>query len=140
MCIRDSITLICINCNYTWNTTVGRADQQPKCSRCGAIKIAVLQKYNKNLAKLLSKKDRTKKENKEVLRIHKNASLVLSYGKFALYVLMGRGIGSDTAARILRKFNKSELKKSDEMRIKLLREILKAELTYVRTRGFWPNN
>ena len=135
-----NITLVCINCNYTWNTTVGRADQQPRCSRCGAIKIAVLQKYNKDSAKLLSKKDRTKKENKEVLRIHKNASLVLSYGKFALYVLMGRGIGSDTAARILRKFNRSELKKSDEMRIKLLREILKAELTYARTRGFWPNN
>ena len=131
------ITLVCTNCNHKWNTTVRRADARPKCSNCNAIKIMVLRRYNKDLAKLLTKKERTNEEDKEVKRLHKNASLVLNYGKTALLALMGRGIGPDTAARILRRYNKTELEKSDELQIRFLRDILKAELNYARTRGFW---
>jgi len=131
------ITLVCTNCNYKWNTTVRRADEKPKCPNCSAIKIAILRRHNRDLAKILTKKDRTKEENKEIKRLHKNASLVLSYGKPALLALVGRGIGPDTAARILRRYNTSDLKKSEELQIKFLRDILKAELTYARTRGFW---
>ena len=134
-----NITLICTNCNHSWNTSVSRSDLQPKCSKCGAIKITVLRRYNKEMAKLLSKKERTKEENREVKRLHKNASLVLSYRRYALLALMARGIGPDTAARILRRYNRRELEKSEEIEIKFLRDILKAELTYARTRGFWDN-
>jgi len=52
---------------------------------------------------------------------------------------MGRGIGPDTASRILRRYQKNDLKNSDETLIKFLRDLLKAELTYARTRGFWDN-
>ncbi len=131
------ISLICTNCNNSWTTSVGRADVKPKCPKCGAIKIAAIRRYNKELAKLLVKKDRTKEEDKEVKRLLKNASLVLSYKKFALLALMGRGIGPDTAARILRRYNWRELEKSEELELKFLRDILKAELNYARTRGFW---
>ena len=133
----NDITLVCTNCNHKWNTTVRRADAKPKCSNCNAIKIMVLRRYNKNLAKLLTKKERTTEEDKEVKRLHKNASLVLNYGKIALLSLIGRGIGPDTAARILRRYNRTELEKSDELQIRYLRDILKAELNYARTRGFW---
>ncbi len=131
------IVLVCTNCNKKWNTTVGRADVQPKCSSCGAIKIAVLRRYNKKLAKVLTKKERTSEENKEIKRLHKNASLVLTYGKVAIMALMGRGIGPDTAARVLRRYDRMELEKSEELQLKFLRDILKAELNYARTRGFW---
>ena len=131
------ITLVCTNCNKKWNTTVGRADVQPKCSSCGAIKIAVLRRYNKKLARVLTKKERTSEENKEVKRLHKNASLVLTYGKVAIMALVGRGIGPDTAARALRRYDRMELEKSEELQLKFLRDILKAELNYARTRGFW---
>jgi ATP-dependent Lhr-like helicase len=134
------ITLVCTNCSHTWNTSVKRADDKLKCSNCNAIKIAVLRRYNKDLAKILTKKVRTKEETKEAKRLFKNASLVLSYGKSALLALVGRGIGPDTAVRILRKYNVTELQKSEELQIKFLRDILKAELTYARTRGFWDNN
>jgi ATP-dependent Lhr-like helicase len=133
------ITLVCTNCNHAWNTTVRRADVKPRCPQCSAIKIAVLRRYNRNLARLLTKKERTKEEDKELKRLHKNASLVLTYGKTALLALMGRGIGPDTAARILRRYNKAELEKSEELQIKFLRDILRAELNYARTRGFWDN-
>jgi len=134
------ISLVCTNCNNIWNTSVGRADKKPKCPKCGAIKIAVLSRRNRGMAKILTKKGRTKEENKEAKRLHKNASLVLSYGKAALIALAGRGIGPDTAARILGRYNISELEKLEEVQIKFLRDILKAELTYARTRGFWDSD
>ncbi len=133
------VTLVCTNCNHTWDSSVRRTDAKPSCPKCSAIKIAVLPRYNKDFAKLLKKKRRTKEEDKEVKRLHKNASLVLTYGKNGLMTLVGRGIGPDTAARILRRYNSMELEKSDELQIKFLRDILKAELTYARTRGFWDN-
>jgi ATP-dependent Lhr-like helicase len=134
------ISLVCTNCNHSWNSSVRRTDAKPKCSKCGAIKIAVLRRYNRDLAKILKKKHRTSEENKELKRLHKNAGLVLSYGKPALLALVGRGIGPDTAARILRKYNTAQLEKAEEIQIKFFRDILKAELTYARTRGFWDNN
>jgi len=134
-----NIVLVCVNCNKSWSTVVRRVDDKPKCPNCGAIKISVLGRRTKGLAKLLTKKQKTKEEEKELRRLHKNASLTLSYGKPAVLVLVGRGIGPDTASRILRKYNISELLKSEEHQIKLLRDILKAELTYARTRGFWDN-
>jgi ATP-dependent Lhr-like helicase len=133
------ITMVCTNCHHSWNTVAGRASLQPTCSKCGAIKIAVVRRYNKKFLPLLSKKHRTAEENKEVQRLHKNASLVLSYGKFAVLALVGRGIGPDTAARILRRYNKLELAKSEEREIKFLRDILQAELQYAKTRGFWDS-
>jgi ATP-dependent Lhr-like helicase len=133
------ITMVCINCHHSWNTVVNRASMQPTCSKCGAIKIAVIRRYNKKFLPLLSKKHRTSEENKEVQRLHKNASLVLSYGRFALLALVGRGIGPDSAARILGRYNKLELTKSEEKEIKFLRDILQAELQYAKTRGFWDS-
>jgi len=134
-----NIILICTNCHHSWNSSVNRIDLQPKCSKCGAIKIIGLRRYNKDLKKLLDKKDLTKEETKELKRLHKNASLVLSYGRFALIALMARGIGPDTAARILRRYSRRELEKNEEIEIKFLRDILKSELTYARTRGFWDS-
>jgi len=134
-----SITLVCTNCGHNWNKTMGRTNDKPICSKCGAIKIAVLRSYNKNAGKLLFKKNRSEDENKEVRRLHKNASLVLSYGRFAVMTLMSRGIGPDTAARILRRYNFLSLKKSEEDELKLLKDIHAAELKYAQTRGFWDN-
>jgi ATP-dependent Lhr-like helicase len=131
------VTMMCTNCHHSWNTAAGRVSMQPTCSRCGAIKIVMVRRYDKRFLPLLSKKHRTAEENKEVKRLHKNASLVLSYGKFAVLALVGRGIGPDTAARILGRYNKLELTKSEEREIKFLRDILQAELQYAKTRGFW---
>jgi ATP-dependent Lhr-like helicase len=57
------------------------------------------------------------------------ATLVSNYGKRALLVLAGRGIGATTAARIL--------KPGLTDRHSILREIAKAEKEYARTRPFW---
>lgn len=133
----SEIYLLCMNCRNIWSTRVKRVDKKPKCPRCDAIKIAVLREYNKDSARLLSKKELSKEEQRELRRLHKNASIVLSYGKYGLFVLVGRGIGPDTAARILRRYDLSKVEKSEELQIKFLKDILNAELQYARTRGFW---
>jgi ATP-dependent Lhr-like helicase len=71
----------------------------------------------------------TEEEGKEIRRMFKNASLVREHGKRAMIALAGRGIGPDTAARVLSSFYEDE----DEF----LRDILSAELTYARTKRIW---
>jgi len=61
-------------------------------------------------------------------KLEKSASLVANYGKKAIFTMAGYGIGTDTAARILAKQKDG---------YELLKEILKAELNYARTRRFW---
>ena len=135
----SEISLICTNCKYSMNTKVYRIKEKPKCPKCGAIKLAVVRRYNKNKVKKILKKSNTDEEKKKQKRIHKNASLVLSYGKPAILALSARGIGPDTAARILRKYLSDDLMHSEELQINFLKDILKAELTYARTRGFWDD-
>ena len=132
-----AITLACTNCYHTWDSHVRRTPKKPQCPQCKAIKIAVLRRHLRNDATLLSKSHPKKEEQKTIQRLHKNASLILSYGYPAILTQMARGIGPDTAARILRKFDRSTLDKTEEESLRLLREILRAEIHYARTRGFW---
>ena len=62
-------------------------------------------------------------------KVQRNAELVRTHGHDAILCLMGRGIGEETATRILRG--------PDGDRIRLLRAIHNAELQYARTRPFW---
>ena len=63
-------------------------------------------------------------------RAWKVSSLINNFGKQAVLVLAGHGIGADTAARILRDYIDE-----DEM----YKQIYKAERQYIITRGFWDN-
>jgi len=133
------IVLACVNCHHTWSTTVGRAPVHPKCSQCNAIKIAAIAEYRSEEIDLFKKKTLTSAEKAAYRRLLKNASLILTFGKPAIACLMARGIGPDTAARILRKYDTIELLKSEEAQLKFLRDIHKAEIHYAQTKGFWDS-
>jgi len=91
--------------------------------------IAALNSYNRDIIRLVKKRDLKEEEEKELRRLFKNASLVQGNGRKAMLAFAGRGIGADTAARILSSFSENE----DD----LLRDILSAEVTYARTKRFW---
>ncbi len=133
----NDIILFCVNCKYSWYTRVERLDLQPKCPRCGAIKLVALKEYEKEQLKLI--REGKSKNIKELRKLYRNSSLVVAHGKYAILSLMGRGIGPEVASRILSKYSKQELQKSETTRLKFLKDILKAELNYARTRGFWDN-
>jgi ATP-dependent Lhr-like helicase len=91
--------------------------------------VAALSSYEKEKIKLLKKQKPTDDEKKEIKKLYKNASLVSSNGKKAMVALCGRGIGPDTASRILTSFQEDE----DDF----LRDILVAEINYAKTKRFW---
>lgn len=125
----EQLFMTCLNCRAQWKLKVGDAPRHVHCERCGGKMVAALHPYNREHAKLLSKKKLTEEEEAEVRRMYKSASLVNKNGRKALLCLAGRGVGPDTAARVLAGFHENE----DEF----LREILAAEITYARTKRFW---
>ena len=131
------VALICVNCTHLWHQSVQTAPVHPKCPKCGAIRVAVLPSYREDEAKVLKKRSLTAEDKREIRRLGKNASLVLGYGKPAILALMGRGIGPDTASRILQRYDFVELARSEDMMMKFLQDIHKAEIHYAKTRGFW---
>ena len=72
----------------------------------------------------------TTEEKRKFSRAWKVSSLVENFGKTAIIVLSGYGIGADTAARILRNMVDEE---------HLYRQIYEAERQYIMTRGFWDS-
>ena len=118
-----------------WDSTrtVSTMDDIVECPVCGSKMIAVLPPTDKEFTKIVAKrvagKLLTKSEEKKYRAGGLMATLVSDYGKRALLVLAGRGIGATTAARIL--------KPGLTDRHSLLREIAKAEKEYARTRPFW---
>ena len=73
--------------------------------------------------------EEAKVEKKRVMRVYRNANLVLSHGIPAVIALAARGIGPEAASRIIRKAEGSEWR--------LYRYILEAERQYTSTRRFW---
>ena len=80
-----------------------------------------------------SQKDRKKitaDEKYKFDRAWKVASLVENFGKIAISVISGYGVGADTAAIMLRNMVDGE---------HLFKQIYEAERQYVVTRGFWDS-
>ncbi|MBM4237461.1 MAG: ATP-dependent helicase, partial [Euryarchaeota archaeon] len=125
----ETIHLTCLNCSNQWRSKPRDAPRRIVCPKCGGVMVAALFPFNKEHVKLLRKKSLTEEERKEIQRIFKNANLVREHGRKALLALSGRGVGPDTAARVLSGFYENE----DEF----LRDILSAEMNYARTKKFW---
>jgi ATP-dependent Lhr-like helicase len=126
--------MICMAENH-WNSvrTITTMEDIVTCPICGSKMIGVLQLSDNDFPKLLEKRLRgvtlTKEEEKKYKAAALTAELVSRYGKTALLVLAGRGIGATTAARIL--------SPGLEERLQILRAIAKAEIQYERTRSYW---
>ncbi|HZL22159.1 MAG TPA: Lhr helicase, partial [Nitrososphaeraceae archaeon] len=104
------------------------------CPYCKSRLVTSTFWYDIDLRKIITKKLERKKlpaeDDHKFERAWKVASLINNFGKQAVLVLAGHGIGADTAARILRDYIDE-----DEM----YKQIYKAERQYIITRGFWDN-
>jgi ATP-dependent Lhr-like helicase len=104
-----------------------------RCRKCSAILIGyVPYRYVNEAHKFIKKHIKGAKladqNEKHYNMIHDSAALVVAHGKDAALVLAGRGIGPQTAARILAKGFKDK---------DLLNEILQAEKQFAKTKRFW---
>jgi ATP-dependent Lhr-like helicase len=124
----ERIKLLCLRCKRTHTKRVGNLSDKISCQNCGAKLVAAIPTYE-DFSSLLRKKKLNKKEIKTVKRLYKNANLILGSGKRAVLALRARGVGPDTAAKLLHMHYVTEEE--------FLRKILSAEITYARTRRFW---
>lgn len=127
----ETLYASCINCQSQYRFRVGDAPKRFKCQNCGGIMIAVLKEYDRDKIRLFGK-DRdqlSSEEKKDIARIKRIANIVNENGKKASMALAGRGVGPDSASRILRTRHIDE----DEF----LRDILSAEVLFAKNKRFW---
>lgn len=125
------VLLACCACAATRSTTVADLPRRIACRRCTSNQVAVLRPWNEDQVPLLRNKGTLSAEQAaERARMQRNGALVAGFGGAAARLLVARGIGPDTAARILQKAG-------DPANPLFWRELLEAELTFARTSAFW---
>jgi len=109
--------------------------EQPSCRKCGSKLLTVLYRSQdaNRLGDVLRRRHEgsslTEEELKELTQARRAADLVLSYGRKALIALEVKGVGPETASRILGKMHPKEAE--------FCMDLLKAKIQYLRTREFW---
>ena len=127
--------LVCARCGK-WERVVETREVKSIliCPYCKARQITTTYYSDYDLPKIIRKKHEGKKlsadEKHKFNRAWKVSSLVENFGKIAITVMSGYGVGADTAARILRNMIDEE---------HLFKQIYEAERQYVVTRGFWDS-
>lgn len=125
--------LICIRCGK-WERLVETREivDSISCKKCGSRLITTTFSSDYELSKIILNKlkgsEINSEQNHKFERAWKTASLINNFGKKAITVLSGYGIGVETAARILRNYVDDE---------NLYKNIYDAERQYVTNRGFW---
>ncbi|QUC64484.1 DEAD/DEAH box helicase [Nitrosopumilus sp. K4] len=127
--------LICARCGK-WERVIETNEVKNIliCPYCKGRQITATFYSDYDLPKIIRKKHDGKKltseEKHKFDRAWKVSSLIENFGKTAITVISGYGVGADTAARILRNMVDEE---------HLLKQIYEAERQYVVTRGFWDS-
>ena len=130
--MNDRVLLFCVSCKR-WKSLrpVERVADQPECPLCSSRMIAALKPWEEEEIAVVRKpeKKKTAEDRRRTKRVFRNANLVLSYGKTAAIALASRGLGPETATRVVGKRQRDEME--------FYRDILKAEREYARTKRFW---
>ncbi|HEY1198534.1 MAG TPA: DEAD/DEAH box helicase [Thermoplasmata archaeon] len=148
---KEPLTLVCLRCGFVRTTSPSRykAEGGSRCLLCHGSLSAVLSPRRTEEVDRLSayaKRKRAREKPAPGRRVRReralpagtetlvrtgytSAELVAHYGERALYALAGRGIGPETARRLLMR-----LYRDDNA---FFTEILRAERAYARTRVFW---
>jgi ATP-dependent Lhr-like helicase len=130
--MNDHVLLFCLNCKkYSAKKRVQDVDDPPVCPVCGSKLIAALKPWERDEMEMAKHPEKLKTEDEKlkVKRVYRNGNIVLSHGKKAVIALASRGLGPETASRVIAKLKEDE----DDF----YRDILRAERDYVRTRRFW---
>jgi ATP-dependent Lhr-like helicase len=131
-----TVTLLCMKCGEWSNQEkIKTLPDEPECGNCCSKLLALLYRNQDvnhlkgALRRRRESKELTEEELKELSQARRKADLILSYGKNAIRALEVKGVGPETASRILGKMHPNE----DEFYL----DLLKAKIQFLRTREFW---
>jgi len=126
--MNERITMICLRCKAPTRVRVARFETiERACVICKATMRAVAREGLSDELKKWVSADDEKTRN----RMMRNAEMVKNRGLDAVLCLMARGVGEETATRILRAYPPGCERDS------LLKAIHEAEVQYAKTRRFW---
>ncbi len=125
--------LLCFSCGRYESVVKTNDVKEPMvCPLCRSRLITETYSSDIELPKIILKKKAghalNEEEEKKFRRAWKTSSLIQQFGKRAIVILSGYGVGVDTAARIIRRTGDED---------QFYRNIYLAEKNYVATRGFW---
>lgn len=125
--LSERCILVCLNCHNVQRSRVNRLELGVgDCAICGgSMRCCGPERMEEMMLGWVKSRD-----PKDRARMQKNAELLNNHGFEAILCLMGRGIGEETATRILRGFR-------TDSRTGLLRSIHNSEIEYARTRRYW---
>jgi len=132
------VSLLCLSCgNQMEEKRIRELPERLVCEKCGAGLLARL-RFGQDpkmvqdiLKRRLDGEELTPEELEQLTHARRTADLILSYGRKALIAFLVRGIGPETAFRILGKMHPDE----DEFYM----DLLKAKIQYLRTRPYWED-
>jgi ATP-dependent Lhr-like helicase len=131
--LNSKVRLLCINCGKYSMVEIVKDIKELRCSHCQSKLIAVLKPHREEAQNIVKKwlkgVELTDEEKIKLEFIKKSADLVIDCGKDAAIVLAGRGIGPQTAIRILYKPRRNE----DD----LFKHILEAEREFIKNKKYW---
>ena len=129
-------SLLCLHCgNQLEQKRIRELPERLTCEKCGSGLLADLHPFQdpKALIDILSRRLKGKRlapeELDQLAHARRTADLVLSHGKKALIAFQVKGVGPETAFRILGKMHPSE----DDFYM----DLLQAKIQYLRTKPYW---
>jgi ATP-dependent Lhr-like helicase len=139
----EPLTLVCLRCGFERSTTPARyaSEGGSRCGLCHGALSAVMSPRREDEIRALVKYAKRKWKGRGTPRTmpaslpalvragYTSAELVANFGERALLALAARGVGPETARRLLSR----PYRQNSE----LVAEIVKAERAYARTRAFW---
>jgi len=139
----EELTLVCLRCGFVRTTTPARyaAEGGSLCRLCKGALSGVLSPRRVDEIEALRQYARRKRRGAGpprrvaatlpplVRAAYTSAELVAHFGERALLCLAARGVGPETARRLLARMYRNDAE--------FFTELLKAERSYARTRSFW---
>ncbi len=129
------LRLVCMYCgNFNATRTVATIRPPIKCPKCNSSMVAAVHEAEKEMIavirKNLRREELDKGEKRMLKRALQSANLLQQAGHRAAIALAARGVGPETASRVLQ----TTINDSEEH---FILKLIEAEAEYARTRPFW---
>jgi ATP-dependent Lhr-like helicase len=131
-------SLLCLNCgHHSEEKRLRELEDRLVCQKCGSGLLADLHPIQDPkmlidiLRRRLKGKELSPEELDQLTHARRTADMVLSHGKKALIAFQVRGVGPETAFRLLSKMHPND----DDF----FMDLLKAKIQFLRTRQYWED-